>query len=151
MKYLLLLIAVVIIVSCDRKYAAYSYCPTSVSGWNTQDTLRIDIDTIQESGSYSIAIGVRSTRFFPYQILWLQAELELESPRMAFRDTIDCRIADDKGNFLGKGLSLHENVYFLKTVVLHEGQYGRMKLRHIMRRDPLPGISDVGVIIKKTS
>ena len=58
-------------------------------------------------------------------------------------------ITDEDGNFLGKGLTIHDNVYFLKTLFLKEGQYGKMRLYHIMRRDPLPGISDVGIIIEK--
>lgn len=149
MRYIVLLMASVLVVSCGRKYVTNTYCSISVNGWNTQDTLTINIDTIRQSGNYDVSIAVRSTRFFPYQSLWLMTEMELAFPDGSFRDTLDCRITDEDGNFLGKGLTIHDNVYFLKTLFLKEGQYGKMRLYHIMRRDPLPGISDVGIIIEK--
>ena len=137
-------------MSCGKKYACNRYLPVPVEGWEARDTVSIAIDPIRESGNYEFSVGVRSTRQYPYQYLWILTDLELIHPDTLIVDTLVCSITDAQGEFLGKGLSVYDNVYPLATIYCKKGQYGRMKLRHIMRRDPLPGISDLGVSISRT-
>ena len=144
------LCSLVSVVSCDRSYVCNSYQPVPVEGWESQDTITLLLDTVYHGGSYNVSVGIRSTHLYPYQCLWLLAELELNSPDTLIIDTLVCNITDAEGNFIGKGLSVYDNVYPMATINCKKGQSGRMRLRHIMRLNPLPGISDVGVVMEKS-
>jgi gliding motility-associated lipoprotein GldH len=68
--------------------------------------------------------------------------------KQVYRDTIDCHIINKEGRLEGKnGISSTEVVAHLRTLQLQQGDSLTISIRHDMRRELLPGISDVGVKI----
>ncbi len=148
MKYIFFFLALLLFGSCaERKCICNTYTSIPIEGWDTNDTLFMHIDTIMQSADYEFEVGVRSTRLYPYQYLWLLAKVQLFCPDTLLLDTICCKVADINGNFLGNGLSVFDNSNLVTTLHLYKGQYGTISLRHIMRRSQLPGLTDIGVII----
>ena len=148
MRYILILWLSLWLVSCNQKnFLCNTYRPVPVEGWEANDTLTIALDTVRLHGEYSLEVGVRSTRLYPYKYLYLLAEITLSNPDTAMVDTIVCEITDTKGNFQGNGLSIYGKVFPVSNINMLKGQYGEIKIRHIMRRDPLPGLSDIGVLV----
>ena len=52
---------------------------------------------------------------------------------------------DEKGNVLGDGVSYFQYNFMLSEVDLREGDSLHVCVRHIMKREILPGISDIGL------
>lgn len=149
-SFCLVLLIATACVSCDnRKIACYSYTSVSVNDWERSDEVTINVDTIRETSDYNAKIGLRSTLEFPFRYLWLRVKIDMENPAFSSVDTLKCAITDSKGNKNGGGFSLFEEQFNLKKLKLEKGQYGKVSIRHIMRRTPLPGVSDVGLILEK--
>ena len=148
MKYILILWLSLWFVSCNQKeYLCSTYRPVPIEGRETNDTLTIPVDTVRQHGEYAVEVGVRSTRIYPYKYLYLLVETTLKNPDTLMVDTVMCEITDVKGNFQGNGLSIYGKVFPVAVMNMRKGQYGEIKLRHIMRRNPLPGLSDIGIVV----
>ena len=107
------------------------------------------MDTVKESGLYDINIGVRTTNDYPYQKLWLSIAAEFSNPDTVFTDTVACVFADKNGVRSGNGTDMYQYDFNLGDVNLQKGQTGRFTIHHIMRREIIPGVSNIGVRISK--
>ena len=100
--------------------------------------------------AYDILFSIRNNHNYPYRNLFLF--VTTKSPTGQFlKDTIEYQIADEKGNWYGKGLGdIHNLSVPYKDNVLFTvpGEYS-FKLQHGMRTENLEGIIDIGLIIKK--
>lgn len=135
----------VVAAACIRNTVLHHYEPIDENGWNRTDTLQYELPSIPKTGDYQISIGLRYDEQYPYQGLWIVAETFLNNPIAHRRDTLFFQTADEDGQFIGKGVTLLQADTLLTTLHLQEGQNGRIRLRHIMQRETLPGIRDVGV------
>lgn len=143
------LFLVAVLASCDKHTVYHSYIPTPVEGWEQNDTLAFNIDTIAEAGTYDLIVGVRTTTAYPFQSLYLLVEQQLRNPHKMSLDTLVCRLASSQGDKMGSGISTYQYIYPYKQEKLSAGQSGKIIIRHIMRREILPGVSDIGVSILK--
>ena len=57
-------------------------------------------------------------------------------------------IIDSKGNVEGKGVSYYQYDFPLSTLRLEKGDSLALVVRHAMKREILPGISDVGIMLR---
>lgn len=133
----------------ERNKAVFSYHSTPVEGWEQHRTQIFPVDSVAKAGLYEVLVGVRTTYEFPYQTLWLEVTEKLDSPAYLNVDTLVCHITDAKGNTLGNGISLFQEQNMLNEMRLSVGQKGTIAVRHIMRRNNLPGVSDVGVLVRR--
>ena len=145
-----LLFVLALSLSCDReRTVCFTYRPTPVEGWEQHNALTFPIDSVQQTGEYNLSIGVRTTYDYPFQTLWFQVTTRLEHSHLELLDTLVCQVTDPQGNTLGHGISIFQYVYPLTSVHLNVGQRGTITVKHIMRRNMLPGVSDVGVVLRK--
>lgn len=150
--FLTLFFVLILLVSCGRqRTACFSYSSTPVEGWEQHNVLSFPIDSIESGGEYELSVGARTTYDYPFQTLWLEVTTHFEHPRMDFLDTLVCQVTDLQGNILGRGISVFQYVYPLKALRLNIGQKGVVTIKHIMRRNILPGVSDIGVILRRKS
>lgn len=67
-----------------------------------------------------------------------------------YNDTINCEIINDKGILVGqKGISNTEIRQAITAFRLNRNDSMHVTIRHIMSRESLPGISDVGIRLLK--
>lgn len=133
--------------STDTVYDSYSHTP--LAGWEKNDTLVFCVPKVAESGLYNQYIGVRMTNAFPFTSISLIVEQQILPKGKVFADTIKCAITDVRGNFLGDGVSSYQYLVPLHSERLAKGDSIRLKIRHNMKREILPGVSDVGIKISK--
>lgn len=149
---LALLLAASIIVgmaACDSVPVSYAYRSTPVNGWEPKDTLSFPIDTIGRTGRYAMSVGVRTTALFPFQSLWLVVKQQWHQTSAGKLDTVVCRFTNTTGDPANHGLSLNQFEFPFDTLHLQRGDRGHITVRHIMRRDILPGVSDIGIIMRE--
>ncbi|MDD4760235.1 MAG: gliding motility lipoprotein GldH [Bacteroidaceae bacterium] len=139
-----------LISGCNReKTACFGYRSTPIEGWEQHNVLTFKVDTIKQSGEYGVYVSLRTTNAYPFQSIFLLVKTQLVSPEWNNQDTLVCVLTDKQGIHSGHGISFYQNDYLLKKIKLQRGQSGNIMVSHIMRRNILPGISDVGVTVKK--
>lgn len=156
MKYLVKLywvsvafVAALLCSACESEVVYDHYNHTPLVGWEKNDTLLFDIPAVKESGRYRMELGLRTNTSFPFTGLSLAIEHVIEPNRRVFTDTINCRLADEKGNLLGKGVSCFQYNFIVSDLELKKGDSLHVSIRHIMKREIMPGVSDVGLKITK--
>lgn len=145
--YILSVISVVAVSlsACDNDTVYDKYNHTPITGWEKNDTLFFNVPAQKENGRYRQEIGLRTNAAYPFTGLTLVVEQTVEPGHRQFTDTLDCRLSDDKGNILGQGISYFQYNFILSDVELFEGDSLHVCVRHIMKREILPGISDIGL------
>lgn len=143
--------AIVVACSCERKknILCFEYHAVPIDGWEQHYAQSYRMDTVSVEGDYDVSVGLRATNIYPFQSLWLLVRQQINDSDTVIVDTVVCTLSDRQGNEQGKGLSLYQHVFHVKDLHLSCGQSGTITVSHIMRRSILPGISDVGVLIKK--
>lgn len=137
--------------SCNVSPSYHEYKPTSTEGWEQRDVIQFPIDSLLRGGEYSLSVGVRATAAYPFQTLYLLVEQNFTSPVLTRRDTVKCVLTNKQGDLNGSGLRVMQYSFPVGKIALHKGQSGTITIRHIMRREILPGVSDVGIDFNATS
>lgn len=132
-------------VSCATDTVYYSYAHTPVAGWEKNDTLTFNISGMAAPGTYSQQVGLRMTSTFPFTSISLIVEQRIMPRDKVLTDTIKCPITDIRGNFLGDGISSFQYMFPLREVTLNKKDSIHVSIRHNMKREILPGVSDIGL------
>lgn len=132
-------------VSCATDTIYYSYAHTPVAGWEKNDTLTFNIPGMAAPGTYSQQVGLRMTSAFPFTSISLIVEQRIMPRGKVLTDTIKCPITDIRGNFLGDGISSFQYMFPLREVTLNKKDSIHVSIRHNMKREILPGVSDIGL------
>lgn len=94
-------------------------------------------------------IVVRNNNDYEYSNIWLR--LDYSCRESVHTDTLNFRLADDFGNWLGNGIggSYQRSDTVLRAIPLDPTK--EIKVSHIMRTDTLGGIEQLGIIVKKSN
>lgn len=137
--------AAAVAASCATDTIYYSYAHTPVAGWEKNDTLTFNIPGMAAPGTYSQQVGLRMTSAFPFTSISLIVEQRIMPWGKVLTDTIKCPITDIRGNFLGDGISSFQYMFPLREVTLNKKDSIHVSIRHNMKREILPGVSDIGL------
>ena len=156
---LLYIIALMVITmgaaSCSDPRTYDRYKSVSLQGWSRNDTLSFDIPR-QWEGNYQLDLCLRAAQTYPYRNISMIIERRViyyrqrKKREKTYNDTINCEIINDKGILVGqKGISNTEIRQAITAFRLNRNDSMHVTIRHIMSRESLPGISDVGIRLLK--
>ena len=137
------------LVSCNNHTVFSHYESTSVRGWERNDTLSFNIEPMQETNLYAEEIGVRITGEYPFKGLSLIVEQTVYPSKTTITDTLNCDLIDDVGHANGKGINHYQYLFPLTTLKLDKGESVHVAIRHCMKREILPGITDIGLKLSR--
>ena len=140
-----LLTMVWLLSACRPRTVYYQYKHTQPSGWEKNDTLSFVIGPITASDNYKQEIGLRINGAYPFMSLQLIVEQQLLTSGKLRADTLTCSLIDLQGTPLGDGVSHYQYLLPLNSLMLHQKERLRVAIRHNMKREILPGITDVGI------
>ena len=143
-KYLAITTAVCGFLSCNEKKVYDKYCHTHVAGWDKNDTLTFNIPKIKNSGTYIAELGLRMNESYPFTGITLIAE-HTDKYGKTTTDTLNCNLIDKNGIPLGKGINYYQYIFKITDMRLEKDDSLHICVRHDMKREILPGISDVGI------
>lgn len=106
--------------------------------------------TIPETSTpYNLTLEIRNNNLYPFQNLWIFYQIEQPIGPIQ-KDTIECMLADDFGKWYGKGISLFQAEFPLRSNYYfpNPGQY-TFSFRQGMRTDALKGIQEIGFRVEK--
>ena len=145
------MLVVLMLTACNDKTVYHDYEQTPASGWEKNDPLSFTLPPIQETGNYKEEVGMRINGSFPFLSLSLIVEQTKLNTGEKQCDTLVCELINKRGYPQGKGVSQYQYLFPLKTLQLNKGDSLYIEIRHDMKREILPGITDVGLKVSKTS
>ena len=141
----LFLLLVLLLASCDRNTLMHSYQPLKENCWDSADTVTFSLPVLTTDDNCSVLIGLRVTNSFPYEMLIMEVEQRYQHPIAHRVDTVFYQLTDQSGDFTEKGINYFQYETQGLTIDLKKGQTGEIRIRHLMHREVLPGIMDVGI------
>ena len=137
-------------VGCTKGTVVHRYEKVSLQGWERTDTLCYDLPAATKQQECLLSVGLRYNNDFPYEGIWIVVEGKTEAPSTYWCDTLYLRTADEDGTALGHGVALMQNSVPLRNIRLEEGQHGRLRIWHIMHREVMPSIREVGIRLERS-
>lgn len=141
--------AAMTIVSCDDGTVYNSYVHTPLAGWERNDTLVFSPLLIDADGNYTEKLGLRVNGSYPFQRLSLVVEHRILPTDVTLIDTLNCLIVGRDGVAKGHGVGYFQYDFPLPQKAFSTGDSIIVSVHHNMKREILPGISDIGVCVKR--
>lgn len=150
--YLMVLLPVFVIVfiSCDSKRFFEENKRIEKRIWDNHNKIRFVVTIKDTVCAYDFFLNVRNDADYPFSNLYFFIRTIMPDGRIA-KDTVECRLADDWGKWLGTGMgSVKFNRFFFQQGVRlrQQGSYV-FEFEQAMRIRELKGIRDVGLRIEK--
>lgn len=117
------------------------------SGWRYADVMTFNPAHDDSIAKGDILLIIRHNNSYPYSNLWLEVEYEATDGRR-HNDTINMRVADKYGRWLGKGNATDFQVVDTVARGITHAAGSTVRVRHIMRVDTLTGVDLVGIEFK---
>lgn len=137
--------------ACNRSTVFSEYKHTPLVGWEKNDTLTFEVLSVKSEMEVRETVGLRINDSYPFKALCLIVDQTVLPGRRTLSDTINCQLFDDDGKTKGRGVSSYQFTYPLSTRKLQEGDSLVIRIRHNMKREIVPGISDVGILLERVS
>ena len=119
-------------------------------GWKISDTLVYDLPPAPESGLYTISVEMRTGQKFLYRGVYVAMERNMQSPCYQHCDTVCFLMARDSIHMDSRGSTIQTFQHPVLNITLRKGQSGQIRLHHLMSREVLPDIREVGVRVVKS-
>ena len=132
-------------MACTRHTLIHSFRAIPEEGWRRSDTLVFTLPPSPDDAEYALYIDLRLHNRFPYRELWLAVEHHLPDSSLISRDTLCYHLSDESGNLCGQGINLLQYETHAGTLPLRTGVETQIRIHHLMRRETLPYIMEVGV------
>ena len=149
-KILLLAIAGMLTAACNRGVIYNHYEHVDNDGWERTDTMHFYIPAVKQAGTYHQQVMLRTDNSMPFLSLSVVVEQDIYPRGQKLRKRIMCPLIEENGHVMGKGISCYQYAFDVENLELYEGDSLHVYVMHHMKRETMPGITDVGMeLIKK--
>jgi gliding motility-associated lipoprotein GldH len=138
-----------ILTACsgDEVFSEYHSFPEA--SWSQKEKVSFAVNIEDSLQHYAVFIELRNNNHYPFRNIWLFVDFATPDGKQR-RDSIEVNLADEYGKWYGSGISLYTYSFFYEKDIQYPttGTYN-YSITQGMREDPLTGISDIGLTIKK--
>ena len=146
---LILAIAGMLTASCHRGVIYSHYEHVSNDGWERTDTMHFYVSPVKNAGVYKQQLLLRTDNELPFLNLSVIVEQDVLPRGLKLRRRINCPLVEKNGHVMGNGISCYQYAFDLDDVELYEGDSLHIYVMHHMKRETMPGITDVGILVTK--
>ena len=146
---ILLAVTITAFAACDRLPVYSHYEHTPLSGWEKNDTISFSINPVKEAGYYREEVGLRINEDYPFQGLCLVVHQTILPSGYHHSDTLNCILIDKDGRMKGSGIKHYQYQFHINTIRLAEGDSLHIEVKHNMKREIMPGITDIGIRVDR--
>ncbi len=141
------LLIFVFLYACEKKHFYNKYQSVNIKAWKSSDTATFPIAINEANHQYKYALSVRYAKDYEFSNVWLKVFVKGNAIDTSFRYEIPLFMKDGKPYGKCSG-SLCTQTVPLKTnlPISQKGNY-TISIVQLMRKDPLDGISDIGVVV----
>ena len=139
-----------ILCACDTSVVFQKQQAIPGEGWHFRDSIAFEVHIEDTTSLHKMYVDVRNATDYGYSNLFLFLDIRFPDGT-TLRDTLECTLADRRGNWEGSGVgNLRFNRFLFRDDVWfpEQGTY-HFILYQGMREDVLPGIADVGLRIER--
>lgn len=150
MKKYLIFVFLGFLFSCNKAYFYQSNAKIENQTWNKSKIIDFKVKIDDINSFYNIGISLNHNKKYEFANLWLFAKIVSPSGKTQ-TDTLDFILIDKDNKWVGKkrGSNYEEKFEYLDSVKFAEpGDYS-FEFEQGMRKDDLPNISSIGLIIDK--
>ncbi len=146
-KNLVIILCSILLASCQREVVYTQFVELPLQGWDSKKTITFTPTIIDTLTDYQLQFILRHNDQYPYQNMWMFIGIKHDST-FILTDTIECYLANERGEWLGGGISQYE----LPMIYENNYRFERSGIYHItieqgMRIEQLVGITSIGVKI----
>lgn len=123
------------------------YKSVDTQGWYATDVFVYKLPEVEENAQCNAKVCVRALQNYEYDNLALVVRM-YEGKKEVSVDSVYLKLFDENGVSTGIGFPHTEYSCDIKSKQLKPGKKYKFKISHIMRLDPLQGISEVGIELK---
>ena len=136
-------------IACAENTFFHSYKPLPAEGWERCDTVCFELPQAEEDINGTLTIGLRTTSHLGIQDIVLAVEQRDEDAETLRCDTVHYPLTDAEGNAQAGGINIHQ--YETQHLPFHQqkGKCCTIRIHHLMRRETLSGITDLGIKLDK--
>jgi gliding motility-associated lipoprotein GldH len=146
----LITLSSLIFLSCESDHVFQKVESIEGDTWSAQDTVTLEFEVADTSAPHNFYLKVRNNTDYPYRNLYFFLDMEFPNGKH-WLDTVECRLADRKGNWTGSGIGDikdHEYLFIHRKRFPIPGKH-KFHIVHAMRKEELRGIEDVGLGIER--
>jgi len=132
-----------VMTACTGGYAYNDCREIDEDGWHIDSVATFTPQISDTTSRYDVLLTIRHTSGYEYQNFW--AFVKVTSPEgLTATDTIECYLTDNKGHFLGSGISIYEMPVLISRNLKFDkaGEY-RFEVIQGMRDERLKGIRNI--------
>ena len=124
--------------SCDRQTVYHHFEHVPDNEWEKIDTLKFEIGPVIETGTYHEAVELR-----------INEEQTIKPRGIILSQHKDCELINPDGSHKGSGISFFQSQFPLDDIDLQQGDTLCISVFHSMKREIMPGISDIGIRLSR--
>ena len=144
-----LAMAALMTTACHRGVIYNHYEHVDNDGWERNDTMHFYIPRVNQAGTYNQQVMLRTNNSLPFRGISVSVEQEIYPRGQKLRKQIDCKLMEENGYVTGKGISCYQYSFDVEKLELYEGDSLHICVMHHMKRETMPGITDVGILVSK--
>ena len=139
--------------SCQDSPRFSAYGQVDRDAWYSEDTVVMPVQQMDEllcgksNLDVEVLLGIRYTADYRYRNLSLLWELTDEG-RVVARDTVHFSLYNNVGKSQGRGFVFYDTVQPSRRVSLKAGRNYEMRVTHLMRLNPIEGVTDVQLMMR---
>lgn len=134
--------------SCAGDTLVHRYATLPADGWARHDTVCFDLPGHVEDICGTLTVGLRTKTGVAIRDIVLAVEQCDSDAFVIRRDTVCYPLTDSEGDALTSGVNFHQ--YETQFVPFHmeKDRKGCVRIYHLMTRETIPGITEVGIRIR---
>ncbi len=148
--YILVFLLIIGLLSCDSNKVFEEYVEVKNANWKKENVASFEFFAKDTTAANNLYINVRNTGTYAYSNIYLFVTMQGPNGGI-LKDTVNCILADNRGQWLGKGVG---DLWDLRIPYVGGFKFAQsgnyvVKLEQAMRvEDGLEGITDIGLRVE---
>lgn len=134
--------------ACTDGTVLHCYKPLPREGWDRRDTVCFSLPKTESDLDGSLIVGLRTAAHVDFQDIVLAVECCDEETGLCRCDTVRYPLTDAEGFPVARGVNHHQYETQRLPFRQKKGSEGTVRIRHIMTREVMKGITEVGIRIE---
>lgn len=134
--------------SCAGDTLVHRYAALPADGWARRDTVCFDLPGNAEDISGTLTVGLRTKAGVAIRDIVLAVEQCDSDAFVIRRDTVCYPLTNSEGDALTSGVNFHQYETQFVPFRMEKDRKGCVRIYHLMTRETIPGITEVGIRIR---
>lgn len=134
--------------SCAGDTLVHRYAALPADGWARRDTVCFDLPGNVEDICGTLTVGLRTKTDVAIRDIVLAVEQCDSDAFVVRRDTVCYPLTNSEGDALTSGVNFHQYETQFVPFRMEKDRKGCVRIYHLMTRETIPGITEVGIRIR---